>query len=108
MGRPRGPFIKGRKFKDEVEHAKHWAFLRQKAQANFRQEGWDMTMEEFFEMWRDDLWANRGRGADKYCMVRVDVEKPWSLDNCIIILRYQQLVRYKNPRRHPNLKFPKL
>lgn len=108
MARPRGPYIKGRKFKDEVEHAKHWAYLRQKAQANFRQEGWEMTMEEFFEIWRDDLWTNRGRGVDQYCMVRVDVEKPWSMDNCIIITRYQQLVRYKNPLRYPNKGFPKL
>lgn len=108
MPRPKGPFIAGRKFKDLIEHEKHLAFLKARAQANFRQEGWLMTLEEFFEIWRDDLWANRGRGADKYCMVRVDVEKPWAIDNCIIVLRYQQLVRNKRPRIHPKLGFPKL
>jgi hypothetical protein len=100
--------MRGRKYKDEIEHAKHWGFLRQRAQANFREEGWDMTIEEYFEMWRDDLWAQRGRAVDQYCMVRVDVEKSWSLDNCIIVQRYQQLVRNKKPQRQPKNGFPKL
>lgn len=108
MARPPGPFIEGRKFKDEIEHQKHWGFLRARAQANYRKEGWEMTMEEYFEIWRDDLWANRGRKPESYCMVRVDPEKAWSIDNCIIVYRYQQLVRGKNARRHPNLSFPKL
>lgn len=108
MPRKPGPFIEGRKFKDPIEHAKHWGFLRQRAQANFRGEGWEMTLEEFFEMWPDELWAQRGRKSESYCMVRVDIEKPWSYDNCVIILRYQQLVRGKTPRMNPNLKFPKL
>ena len=109
MGRVAGrPFMKGRKYQDPILHAKHWGFLRQRAQANFREEGWTMTIEEYFEIWRDDLWAQRGRGVDQYCMVRVDVEKPWSLDNCIIVLRYQQLVRNKKPQRQPKNGFPKL
>jgi len=108
MGRPFGPFMASRKFKNEIEHRKHWGYLRQKAQANFREEGWQLTIEEYFELWRDDLWANRGRGADNYCMVRVDPEKPWSIDNCVIITRYQQLCRNKNPRRRPDQGFPKL
>jgi hypothetical protein len=108
MPRPQGPFMKGRKYQDEIQHKKHWGFLRQKAQAKFRGEGWDMTIDEFFEIWPDELWAKRGRSPDNYCMVRVDIEKPWSLDNCVIVIRYQQLVRGKNPRLNPKLGFPKL
>ena len=108
MGRTAGkPFIEGRKYKDLIEHAKHWGYLRQKAQANYRGEGWDMTIEEYFEIWTNEQWANRGRAPENLCMVRRDVEKPWSVANCVIILRYQQLVRNKKPGRHPNLGFPK-
>lgn len=108
MARKQGPCLKGRKFQDELLHKKHWGFLRQKAQANFRGEGWELTIEEFFELWTDDLWAQRGRKIDNYCMVRIDPEKSWSKENCAIILRYQQLVRNRNPRKNPDLRFPEL
>lgn len=108
MARPKGPFIEGRKFKNEIEHQKHWAFLRQRAQANYRGEGWEITIEEYFDFWTDEQWQMRGRGQQDLCMVRKDVEKPWSIDNCAIVFRYQQLVRYKKPRIHPKQGFPDL
>lgn len=107
MGRPRGPNPKYRKYKDDIGHAKHWAFLRQRAQANFRGEGWEFTIEEYFAFWTDDQWLSRGRGQQDLCMIRKDIEKPWSVENCVIIVRYQQLVRYKKPRIHPQNGFPK-
>jgi hypothetical protein len=100
--------MKGRKFKDEIEHAKHWAFLRQRAQANFRGEGWEFTIEEYFDFWTNDQWLCRGRGQQDLCMVRKDTDKPWSNSNCLIIVRYQQLVRNKNPRIFPEKGFPTL
>jgi hypothetical protein len=54
MGRPSGPFINGRMYKDDIGHSKHWAFLRQRAQANYRNEGWEFTIEEYFNFWTDD------------------------------------------------------
>lgn len=107
MARPTGPYMRGRKYQDPVEHAKHWAFLRQRAQAHFRGEGWEFTIEEYFQFWTDDQWRCRGRGQQDLCMVRKDIEKPWSVSNCAIILRYQQLVRNKKPGIHPSLGFPK-
>ena len=102
MGRTAGkPFIQGRKYKNEIEHAKHWGYLRQKAQANFRKEGWDMTIEEYFDLWRDDLWVQRGRQPENLCMIREDVEKPWSKSNCLIVSRYQQLCRGKKMGKFP-------
>lgn len=106
MARPKGEFRQGWKYYDRLEHAKHLAFLRQRAQANFRKEGWELTIEQFFSMWTDELWAERGRKPLNYCMVRRDIEKPWSRENCLIITRYQQLVRNKTPRRNPTQGFP--
>lgn len=102
MGRIAGrPFLKGRKYKDEMEHAKHWAFLRQRAQAKFRKEEWTLTIEEYFLLWTNDLWVQRGRQPEKLCMIRDDVEKPWSMDNCLIVSRYQQLCRGKKMGKFP-------
>lgn len=100
MPRPKGPFLPLRKFKDELEHEKHWGYLRWRAQCKFRKEEVEMTMEEYFEIWRDDLWPQRGRQPESLVMIRVDVEKPWSLDNCIIVTRHQQLCRGKKMRKY--------
>ena len=108
MAKKGRPFGSGLFYADPVDHARHIAFLKSRSQALYRQEGWHLTIEEYFSLWPNDLWANRGRQADSYCMVRVDPEKPWSMDNCVIITRYQQLCRGKNPRSRPNQGFPKL
>ena len=99
MPRPKGPFLPLRKFKDEFEHQKHWGFLRWRAQCKYRGEEVDMTMEEYFDFWPNDLWVQRGRQPDSLVMVRLDVEKPWSTANCVIVTRYQQLCRGKKMHR---------
>lgn len=98
MTRRPGPYLEGRKFRDPVDHERHIQYWRRKAQAIFRKEGWDMSMEEFFELWTRDLWPQRGRKRDELVMIRKDIEKPWSKENCLIVTRYQQLCRYKNMR----------
>lgn len=98
MTRRPGPYLEGRKFQDLIDHERHIQYCRRKAQANFRNEGWDMTIEEYFELWTRELWPQRGRKRDDLVMIRRDVEKPWSRENCCIVTRYQQLCRYKTMR----------
>lgn len=77
---------------DERRHNQYVAWLRAKAQANFRKEGWTMTFEEFEFMWNQDAsWEQRGRGSDDLLMTRRDSSKPWSSDNCYIMLRGEHL-----------------
>jgi hypothetical protein len=104
MARPFGPYIKGRKYKDPLEHEKHIGFLRSRSQANYRKEGWTLTIEEFMEMWRDDLWLCRGRSPEDLVMIRVDINNSWSYENCVIVSRYQQLCRNKSMRKHQGYK----
>jgi hypothetical protein len=87
MSRPRGPDLKNRHYPDLEQHEKHIAFLRQRSQARFRGEGWTITIEEFFDLWPTDLWSQRGRKPDEYCMTRKDNEGAWSKDNCMVISR---------------------
>jgi len=99
--RPKGPFIAGRKYPVLIDHDRHWAYLRMKAQAVFRKEEFELTQDEFFELWTPDLWVQRGRKPEELCMVRDDVEKPWSKSNCLIVSRYQQLCRGKKMGKYP-------
>ena len=82
-----------------LDHDKHLAYLRSRSQWNFRNEPNTMTVDEFIKLWPDDLWLCRGRNPENYCMVRVNLTKPWSFKNCRVITRYEQLCRGKRPRR---------
>jgi hypothetical protein len=88
-----------------LDHDKHLAYLRARSQWNFRNEANTLTIEEFIELWRDDLWLCRGRNPEDLCMVRLDNLGAWSRENCVIISRYEQLCRGKRPRRTPGKEF---
>lgn len=73
---------------DDIDHKLYTDCQRARAQANFRGEGWEITEKEYIALWRqDDLYKLKGRGTGNYCMVRIDKEKPWRLDNVEIIER---------------------
>jgi hypothetical protein len=71
---------------DPLRHKQYQVWLQQKNQAQFRKEGWQLDFEPWLDMWRD-LWPQRGRATDEYCMTRVDTDLPWSKDNVMIITR---------------------
>jgi hypothetical protein len=100
-GRKPGPFPAGWHYKEPMLHEQHIAFLRQKAQAKFRNEPWDLTIEEYFKLWTPELWVQRGRKATDLCMIRIDTNLAWRTDNVEIVERYYQLtvVQGKIPRR---------
>lgn len=68
-------------------------FLRAKAQANFLDQEWRLSFEQFCELWTIDKWHCRGRGTHDLVMVRKDQEGPWSMDNCEIVTRITQIQR---------------
>jgi len=93
------PHIPGKKrpnawvYRDSFDHARHFAWHRSRAQANFRGEAWELSPEEFFELWSTpELWSQRGRRPEHLVLTRYDWEKPWSRSNCCIITRYNQLL----------------
>ena len=71
---------------DPVRHAKYVAWMRAKAQANFRDEIWTLTFEEYEAKW-GDLWSLRGRAGDAKILTRIDPDGAWSVDNTHIIRR---------------------
>ena len=73
-------------------HKMYIPYLRAKAQANFRDEGWDMTFEDWADIWHG-IWDQRGRQVDCLCITRIDESEAWSPKNCEIIERREQLIR---------------
>jgi len=65
---------------------KWYIWGQQKNQAQWREEGWDLSFEVWLEIW-GDLWSQRGRERSCYCMTRRDWSLPWTEDNVKIVTR---------------------
>jgi hypothetical protein len=104
MGRPKGIDKRYWKYPEQTDHERHVAFLKARSQAAYRSEPWTLTIEEFFYLWPKESWRLRGRKPDELCMIRLDRELAWSIDNCMIVSRYAQLVRDKKARKFPEQK----
>lgn len=89
---------KPRHFSDPEMHRKHIAFLRARSQAVFRKEVWELTLDDWFELWTPDLWLRRGRKRTDLALTRLDWDKPWNKNNVKIMPRLDQL--RKSIQRH--------
>lgn len=74
----------------EYKHSMYHPWQMSKAQAIFRDEGWDLTFDEYYELWKDD-WNNRGRKSENMCMTRLDPDLPWTKTNVMIVQRVEHL-----------------
>lgn len=86
------------KVQGEIPHKQHLAWQRAKAQANYRNEVWLLTFEEFQRLWAG-YWDYRGRASDDYVMARDDHEGPWAIGNVGVIRRVEYLRRNGHYRR---------
>lgn len=82
------------KVQGEIPHAQHLAWMQMRAQANYRGEEFNLTLEEFQYLWRDH-WDMKGRGSDQYCLTREDPDGPWDINNTQCIVRLEHLRRQK-------------
>lgn len=85
------------KVQGEIPHQQYIAWLRAKAQANYRDEVWLLTFEDYQRLWQG-LWEFRGRGADNYVMMREDHQGAWVLGNVQVTRRYEYLRRQREYR----------
>ena len=55
---------------------------RNRAQCKYRGQQFEITEEQFIELWmKDDRYKRRGKGATDLCMTRKDKQLPWRVDN---------------------------
>ena len=71
---------------DPETHKKYLVFIQQRNQAVFRQEGWDLSFEDWCSIW-GTKFNERGRKLEQYCSTRIDKDSPWTKDNFIVMLR---------------------
>lgn len=79
------------RFPDLTQRKKHYDFLKARAQAKLRGEPFELTIEEWFELWTDDLFLKRGKSADSLSMTRINPKQGWRKDNVMILRRADQL-----------------
>ena len=86
------------KVQGEIPHQQYIAWLRAKAQANYRKEVWLLTFEDFQRLWLE-VWEYRGRARNDYVMMREDHQSAWALGNVLVSRRYEYLSRQRNYKR---------
>jgi len=93
----------GRKVKPEtwisgdcpIVHDKYYAWLKHRAQARYRGEDYYLSFEDWCELWTPSKWSQRGRKADSLVLQRQRIDGEWSLDNCEVVTRLEQLRRQR-------------
>ena len=102
---PRGSFPNNWKSGPEpIMHEMYYAWSKHRAQARYRSEPYELTWADWQVIFANtDDFLNRGRQAECIVLTRRDTDLAWSLDNCELITRYEQLLRdvaNKDRRRH--------
>jgi hypothetical protein len=86
------------KVKGEIPHAQYLAWLKMKAQADFRGEPWQFAFEDFQQVW-SAFWNRRGRGSEDYCLTRTDIDLPWHVNNVECVPRIDHLKRSQQRKK---------
>tara|TARA_R100000781_G_C3990025_1_gene96599 strand:+ start:118 stop:507 length:390 start_codon:yes stop_codon:yes gene_type:complete len=90
---------------DPERHEQYRAWMLKKTQAKFRNEGWNLSFEEFVKIWKG-RWFMKGK--DGLWLTRVDNTKAWSVKNCKLttrsnhfrhVLKNYKGLKYKNTER---------
>jgi hypothetical protein len=82
---------------DPERHKLYVPFLKQKAQAMFRKELWDLTFDQWEALW-DGRFHLRGRRSDDLCMTMSDPDLGWTTTNAVIVTRREQLKQQMTQR----------
>jgi hypothetical protein len=92
---------------DLVNHKLYTDCQRARAQAWFRGEEWHITEQEYIDLWRkDDQYKLKGCSTGCLCLVRIDLEKAWTLDNVQILERvkhFRKAGQQRLERHHANV-----
>lgn len=65
-------------------------YCRMRAQAKYRNEQFDITWEEFQQLW-EGKWHLRGRDRLSLCLTRKDWSGVWNLDNVELVTRIEHV-----------------
>lgn len=71
--------------KDPIQREYYYAYIQQKNQANFRNEQYELSFEQYLTIWGENI-NNRGRRKGQWSMTRYDSTQPWKIGNVFLKL----------------------
>ncbi len=77
---------------DEYKHSMYIPWLKAKAQANFRDEEWHLSFDDWFKLW-DGRWHLRGRDSTNLCLARMDMNGAWEVANVKIMTIHERRIK---------------
>lgn len=104
QAKPDYPGKRGRKPQTKTwQRDRHYAWLKHRAQAQFRGEEYNLTELAWNEIWTEQAWHRRGRGSNCLTLYRLDAHQPWHKNNIRLITvsekgRYYQEDRCRGGR----------
>jgi hypothetical protein len=101
LGRPVDPTT-WKSGPDPFKREKYYAWLKHRAQAQYRNEPYQLTWEDWDSVWTDDDFRKRGRKNTDYCIARIDPDDAWCIHNCHVVTRRQHLQRNREFRKDQN------
>lgn len=84
---------------DPLRREKYYAYLKHKAQCNFRGEDHELTFDDWEQLWSDEDFLKRGKSIDSLCLTRHHYDEPWSYANCQVVTKREHLKRNGEFRR---------
>ena len=89
-------------------HRLRRAYVVARCQANYRNEEWQLTWDDWLYLWlTQDRYLRKGRGADELGLSRLDYNSSWAMDNVQIETRgdhLSRIVHQKSLKRQPKVK----
>lgn len=71
---------------DPVLHDQYTAWLKARSQAWFRKEDWQLTFQDWVDLWGTN-WSRRGREVNCLMLMRRRWQEPWTKRNCHLVDR---------------------
>ena len=70
------------------------AYLRAKAQAKFREEGFELSLDEWYQLWTLENWRKRGKKIGDLILTRKNIDGVWEMGNVVIRERAGNMSRH--------------
>lgn len=65
----------------------HHGFLKHRAQAKFRGEHYELTLEQWQDLWTLDRWMQRGKTGDSLVLTQIEPGEGWTISNVMLTTR---------------------
>ena len=99
--KPDYPGKRGRKYTETTwEIDRRYAWMKHKAQARYRGEDYNLSLEDWETLWTHDAWHNRGRKPNNLTLYRVDATLPWDINNVVVIKQKDKGAYYQSDRNY--------